>query len=167
MESSPGLGSRFFFNAVFQRADREEGLESDSRYEPGETGKIIEPISILVAEDDLVSQKLVKKILEMEGHQVTVVENGIQAIERISQENYDCILMDAFMPEMDGIEATVAIRSIEEKKGTYTPIIALTADALLESREKYLSAGMDDYLVKPVKIKSLLQAISKLNDFKK
>lgn len=140
-------------------------LESKSL--PPDDGEIVK-YNILLAEDNLVNQKLAVKILEKHGHTVTVVENGQEALDVIKQgANYDVILMDVQMPIMGGFEATSNIREWEKKKYTdaaiyfKTPIIALTAHAMLGDRERCLNAQMDDYLSKPLKPTLLLQTIGK------
>ncbi len=166
VESNPGKGSRFYFTVYF---DYSTSVPEDfiTRSKGGSQDTFETPMNILVAEDDLISQKLILKILERRGHSVTIVENGLQVLERVREENFDCIFMDAFMPEMDGIETTAAVRLFEEKEGKYTPIIALTADALAESRSKYLKAGMDDYLSKPVTISELVAILQSVAAGKK
>lgn len=122
---------------------------------------------ILLAEDNLVNQKLAVRILEKQGHQVEVVENGLEAFEAICKNKYDVVLMDVQMPVMGGFEATEKIRQWEKKSNPIeslsirTPIIALTAHAMLGDREKSLSKGMDDYVSKPLKPKLLMQTIVK------
>ncbi|GME99246.1 unnamed protein product [Ambrosiozyma monospora] len=121
---------------------------------------------ILLAEDNLVNQKLAVKILEKRGHKVKVVENGLQAVEAIKEEAFDVILMDVQMPIMGGFEATANIREWEKKKyvdamAFRTPIIALTAHAMLGDRERCLKAQMDEYLSKPLKPALLVQTIAK------
>lgn len=122
---------------------------------------------ILLAEDNLVNQKLAVKILEKHGHKVVVVENGQEAVEAIQNDTYDVVLMDVQMPVMGGFEATGLIREWEKKKYAdaaicfKTPIIALTAHAMLGDRERCLKAQMDEYLSKPLKPGLLLQTISK------
>lgn len=122
---------------------------------------------ILLAEDNLVNQKLAVKILEKQGHQVEVVENGQEAFEAVKKNNYDVVLMDVQMPVMGGFEATEKIRQWEKKSNPIdslsfrTPIIALTAHAMLGDREKSLAKGMDDYVSKPLKPKLLMQTIGK------
>jgi osomolarity two-component system sensor histidine kinase NIK1 len=123
--------------------------------------------SILLAEDNLVNQKLAVKILEKQGHIVEVVENGLEAFEAVKKKRYDVILMDVQMPVMGGFEATEKIRLWEKKSNPIdslsfrTPIIALTAHAMLGDREKSLAKGMDDYVSKPLKPKLLMQTITK------
>ncbi|CAX40799.1 histidine kinase, putative [Candida dubliniensis CD36] len=122
---------------------------------------------ILLAEDNLVNQKLAVRILEKQGHQVEVVENGLEAFEAIKKNKYDVVLMDVQMPVMGGFEATEKIRQWEKKSNPIdsltfrTPIIALTAHAMLGDREKSLAKGMDDYVSKPLKPKLLMQTINK------
>ncbi|KAG7194223.1 histidine kinase osmosensor [Scheffersomyces spartinae] len=123
--------------------------------------------NILLAEDNLVNQKLAVRILEKHGHKVEVVPNGLEAYKAIKANKFDVVLMDVQMPIMGGFEATEKIRQWEKKTNPIdslsirTPIIALTAHAMLGDREKSLAKGMDDYVSKPLKPKLLLQTISK------
>ena len=131
--------------------------------------KTPKPIRVLIADDSATAQQAIANTLKKDPviEIVGFAANGKEAVDMTAQLRPDIITMDIQMPVLDGLEATAAIRSIEEKKGRYTPIVALTADALLESREKYLNAGMDDYLVKPVKIKTLIETIERLQELKK
>lgn len=119
-------------------------------------------LSILLAEDNIVNQKLVVRLLEKHGHRVTVANNGREAVELATRENFDAILMDIQMPEMSGFEATQLIREQESGSGCHTPIIALTAHAMEGDREICLASGMDDYLSKPIKSQRLLEALDNL-----
>jgi osomolarity two-component system sensor histidine kinase NIK1 len=117
---------------------------------------------ILLAEDNDVNQKVAVKILEKCNHGVTVVSNGLQAVEAVKDKRYDVILMDVQMPVMGGFEATNKIREYERSRGIpRTPIIALTAHAMLGDREKCLQAQMDEYLAKPLKQNQMMQTILK------
>lgn len=117
---------------------------------------------ILLAEDNEVNQKLAKKILEKYNHGVTVANNGLEAFEAIKKKRYDVILMDVQMPIMGGFEATAKIREYEREEGLpRSPIIALTAHAMLGDREKCIQAQMDEYLTKPLKQNQMMQTILK------
>ncbi len=115
---------------------------------------------ILVAEDDETSQRALELMLRKEGHQVLCVQNGQEVLEILFQEKFDCILMDVQMPIWDGLEATRRIRSMRADF-RHTPIIAVTAYAMSGDRERFLAAGMDDYLAKPVDRSELIEAINK------
>jgi len=114
---------------------------------------------ILLAEDNLVNQKLAIKLLEKQGHSVSIADNGRIAVEAWKKGGFDLILMDMMMPEMDGLEATQSIRELEISKGGRIPIIAMTANAMTGDRERCLEAGMDGYVSKPVKPETLYQEI--------
>jgi CheY-like chemotaxis protein/HPt (histidine-containing phosphotransfer) domain-containing protein len=116
-------------------------------------------LHLLAAEDNLVNQRLIARLLESAGHSITVVGDGLAAVNASRQNRYDAILMDVQMPIMDGHEATRQIRLWEQRTGTHVPIIAMTAHAMKGDREKCLEAGMDDYIAKPLHKQELLQAI--------
>jgi CheY-like chemotaxis protein len=127
-----------------------------SRTEPLNT-----QLRVLLAEDNFANQKLAKAMLERLGCQVDVVMNGMEAIRASTQRQFDMILMDCQMPEIDGYSATVTIRTVEARRGVHTPIIALTASAMKGDRERCLAAGMDDYLTKPLALETLAAALAR------
>jgi len=126
-----------------------------TRYSLADTGKAKVSLRVLVAEDNIVNQKLVARLLEKRGHCVKIVGNGREALESLEQESYDLVLMDMQMPEMDGFEATSELRRREKQTGLHTPIVALTAHAMKGDRERCLEAGMDGYLAKPIRSQEL------------
>ncbi|MCP3890239.1 MAG: response regulator [Desulfobulbaceae bacterium] len=120
-------------------------------------------IHVLVVEDNQTNQEVVASIIKKLKYRVSIVSNGKEAVEAVSENSYNLIFMDCQMPVMDGYQATAYIRSLEDAKGgeNYTPIIALTANALEGDREKCLTAGMDDYLTKPFKQEEIRKKIDK------
>jgi two-component system sensor histidine kinase/response regulator len=117
------------------------------------------PLRILLAEDNLVNQKLASRLLENQGHLVVVAPDGAQALDILAKESFDLVLMDAQMPVMDGFEATAAIRRLEEATRAHIPIIAMTAHAMVGDRQRCLQAGMDGYIAKPVHAHELFETI--------
>jgi len=117
--------------------------------------------NILLVEDNLINQKLTRRLLEKKGHRVKVANNGKEALNAWENNTFDLILMDVLMPEMDGFEATSEIRNREKESGGHTPIVALTANAMKGDRERCLETGMDDYLAKPVRGNKLLELVYK------
>ena len=115
---------------------------------------------ILLAEDHPVNQKLAIKMLEKLGCQVDVAANGKEATQKSARQDYDLIFMDCQMPQIDGYKATASIRR-REGRGRHTTIVAMTAHAMKGDREKCLAAGMDDYLVKPIKKETLAAVIKR------
>ncbi len=122
------------------------------------------PMSILVAEDNLVNQRLIKRMLEKMGHSAELVTTGKAAIDAWEDTSFDLILMDLQMPEMGGFDATVAIREKEKATGTRTPIIALSAHALQEIEEKCREADMDGFMSRPIKLAELVATIEMIGD---
>ena len=112
-------------------------------------------LKILVAEDNLVNQKLAVRMLEKRGDQITVASNGLEALAALQTGAFDLVLMDIQMPEMDGFEATAAIRESERGTGKHQPIIAMTAHAMKGDDDRCLNAGMDGYLTKPIRSEEL------------
>jgi len=124
-----------------------------------------ERLSILLVEDNLLNQRIVTFSLKKYNHEVTIANNGIEAIERFRENSFDVILMDIMMPVMDGLEATVKIREIEisESADKRTPIIALTANTMDNDRDKCISYGMDEFMAKPFDIEKLKTIFNELN----
>jgi CheY-like chemotaxis protein/HPt (histidine-containing phosphotransfer) domain-containing protein len=118
-------------------------------------------LRILLAEDNPVNQKLALKLLEKQGHRVQVAATGKEALAALERERFDLVVMDVQMPEMDGLEATRAIRERERVTGDHVPVIAMTAHAMSGDRDRCLEAGMDAYVAKPIQKKELLATIRK------
>jgi two-component system sensor histidine kinase/response regulator len=122
------------------------------------------PLRVLLAEDNLVNQKLVTRLLERRGHSVSVAANGRLAVQALNRDRYDLILMDVQMPEMGGFEATAIIRERERREGGRIPIVALTANAMKGDSARCLSAGMDAYLSKPIRPNELFDVIESFRE---
>ena len=119
----------------------------------------VPPLRILLVEDGKANQTMAVGLLQKWGHSIEVAENGFEAIDAYKRSDFDVILMDVQMPQMDGLEATRKIREIEIDSGRSTPIIAVTAHAMKGDRERCLDAGMDDYVSKPIRIPELYRAL--------
>jgi CheY-like chemotaxis protein len=117
---------------------------------------------VLLVEDNPVNRMVAETMLAQFGIEVHAAENGLEALELYDQWPYDMILMDLQMPVMDGLEATQLIRKQEQRSGKHTPIIALTANAMEEDRERCLHSGMDGYLSKPVTLERLGQEMTRV-----
>jgi CheY-like chemotaxis protein len=116
---------------------------------------------ILVAEDDLTNQIVIEEILKTQGFVVEIAPSGVQVLELLEAQTFDLILMDCHMPDLDGYETARRIRAGEQSTGQHIPIVALTASALSEDRGRCISAGMDDYLSKPIEIQTLWDVLRK------
>jgi PAS domain S-box-containing protein len=158
IEPTTGPGATF----VFTVALKEEKPNTDAGpCELAKEEKVVQrSLKILVAEDHEINQLVLRKMLEKMGHTVTVVENGKEAIEAVTFEEFDLIFMDVQMPHMNGLDATKALKSIPIR-GTFPVIIAVTANALTGDREKCMEAGMDDYISKPFKREMISDKINK------
>jgi CheY-like chemotaxis protein len=157
VESTPGAGSTFHFTARFGIAAKpivQDAAAGSATSAPG-LG-----LHILLVEDNLVNLKLARRLLENNGHTVTCAADGVQALDACDRSRFDAILMDVQMPVMDGFAATAELRKREKLLGRYTPVLALTANAMQGDRERCLSAGMDGYVTKPINTLELLQSIA-------
>jgi CheY-like chemotaxis protein len=125
-------------------------------------GKAVRPLRVLVVEDNLVNQKVAVRLLEHGGHTVLLATNGREAVDVVARYEFDVVLMDVQMPEMDGFEATAAIRERERTNGAHLPIIAMTADAMKGDAERCLAAGMDAYIAKPIHSSTLFNVIGRV-----
>ena len=135
-------------------------VETSRRGEvPMDEPVVVERCRVLLAEDGVINQQVAVRLLEERGHSVEVVNNGRAAVERVAEQPFDVVLMDVQMPEMDGIEATAAIRRAEAQTGGHIPIIAMTAHAMKGDRDRFLAAGMDGYVAKPVRPHELYAAV--------
>ncbi|MBN1824823.1 MAG: response regulator [Candidatus Eisenbacteria bacterium] len=145
---------------VMGRAAEESEL-TRSRLEPppDPEGEPVEPARVLLAEDHEINQTLARTLIERAGHTVRVASNGREALEFLERETFDLVLMDVQMPEMDGLAATAAIRA--DRRFASLPVIAMTAHALPGDRERFLAAGMDDYLSKPIRPEDLRRVIAR------
>jgi len=173
VRSEPGRGSTFWFSATFGR-DRQAPAQTPSPgakvaivSEPireavssGPAESLRRPSRILLAEDNKVNQRITLRLLEKLGFEADAVINGREAVDALAKHDYDLVLMDCQMPDMDGFEATAVIRN-KERNGRRTPICALTANSLDKDREMCFSAGMDDFLSKPIGLEQLQKAIEK------
>jgi CheY-like chemotaxis protein len=158
VQSEPGSGSKFHFTVKFGVAD------SLSAGEPTDASSLknmaaavgianvapSQKLSVLLAEDNPVNQRVAMRLLEKRGHRVTLATSGREALGFFECQRFDLILMDVQMPDMDGIEATTLIRQHEKQTGGYTPIVALTAHTMKGDRERCLEVGMDGYIHKPI-----------------
>ena len=171
VESDQKCGSTFYFSIPFSMAED----PVDINEEAGSAAQLKQPVyssqgeenvemSILLVEDKPMNQKLVEAHLKRKGHTIYIASNGKEALDAHASMQFDLILMDISMPVMDGVEATKLIRAAERDKGRHTPIVAMTAYAMGKDREKYLQAGMDYYISKPIEpgeLYKLLEQIAK------
>jgi CheY-like chemotaxis protein len=148
---------------VLLGAARETGVESSASDGPAETVEVPEGLRILLVEDNVVNQKVAQQVLTKRlGAHVQLAGNGVEALAVLRRDDFDIVLMDCQMPEMDGFEATRRIR--EDTNGVRNPtvpIIAMTARAMQGDREECLMAGMDDYIAKPIHAEALLAVLGR------
>jgi PAS domain S-box-containing protein len=155
-ESEVGVGSTFHFTARFESSAE---AQPDLPQPPIEVPDPSRPLRVLLAEDNVVNQKLALRLLEKRGHIVLVANNGRDALAAIKQYQFDVVLMDVQMPEMGGFEATAAVRAGERDGGAHLPIVAMTAHAMKGDKERCLAAGMDGYVSKPIHVERLMEVI--------
>ncbi len=132
-----------------------------TRYSLHDARDPAEVLRILLAEDNVVNQRLATRLLEKRGHRVTVAANGHEALDALAKDSFDLVLMDVQMPEMDGMEATAKIRDMEKVTGKHQPVVALTAHAMKADHDLCLAAGMDGYLTKPIRQQELDELLEK------
>jgi two-component system sensor histidine kinase/response regulator len=153
------VGEAEFLEAILRTLGRVPAIASRqvlTRHTLREARRILQ---ILVVDDNPVNQHLAVRLAEKQGHSVAAVASGREALEALERKQFDVVLMDVQMPEMDGFEATTVIRQKERQSGSHIPIIAMTAHAMEGDREHCLAAGMDGYVSKPINVKDLFAAI--------
>ena len=164
VDSQPGRGSHFFFSVRFRRpvAPAETPIRSTGPVsQAGDLPQAGSAGTILLVEDNPINQKLAVALLSRKGYAVIVADNGLKAVERCAQQDFDLVLMDLQMPVMDGLEATRRIRAHEGENGRrHVPIVAMTASARDEDRQICFAAGMDDFLTKPLNVAQLFDRIA-------
>ncbi|HWR03527.1 MAG TPA: ATP-binding protein [Humidesulfovibrio sp.] len=147
VDSEVGVGTTIALTLLLDSAPAAPATRAKAR---GGGGEALRPLKVLVAEDEPISQMAALLMLRKLGHTAQSANNGREAVEAVRTDEFDCVLMDIQMPVMDGVEATAAIRALDDPARSGLPIIALTAYALAGDRERFLKAGMDHYLGKPV-----------------
>jgi PAS domain S-box-containing protein len=162
VESEPGKGSRFSFGARVAVAAPARAKPAAVPAAPTLAASGGQGRRVLLAEDNPVNQRLTERLLQKRGHTVIMANDGQQAVEAVSRDDFDLILMDVQMPQLNGFEATQAIRAMERETGRRTPIVAITAHAMAGDRERCLEAGMDAYISKPVRAYELYAALETL-----
>jgi CheY-like chemotaxis protein/HPt (histidine-containing phosphotransfer) domain-containing protein len=156
--SVPGEGSRFTFEMPLLRA----AGPADAPQPPAAVAAPTRPLQVLVAEDHPVNRQYMAALLEQMKHPAYFVANGRDAVQAVRARRFDLVLMDLHMPELDGIGAAQAIRALPDRAAATVPIIALTADAFKDTRDRCLLAGMNDFLTKPVNAQDLAAALRRL-----
>ena len=143
------------YTTAFGAHEQKGAIPLITRYSLGDARDPDTILRILVAEDNPVNQRLITRLLEKRGHRVTMAADGREAVGAIERDFYDLVFMDVQMPELDGLEATAAIRKREAGTDVHVPIVALTAHAMKDDRNRCLAAGMDGYLSKPIRPQEL------------
>ena len=162
VESVEGEGSTFWFTAVLEKQPKAPDCPSPLKTVGSPSGKTGTNIRILLVEDDAINQFAISRLLSKIGYRVDVADNGSEALKLLEKNDYALVLMDCMMPVLDGYEATAAIRDPASNVRNHAiPVIAITANAMREDRDKCLAAGMDDYLSKPVEVAALRAMLEK------
>lgn len=163
LKSKPGEGTEFYFRLPFLKAHAGKDLVHSSNKELNlvDASEIGRGINVLIVEDNTINQLLVIKLLQQRGYHTTVAENGKVALYKYQQADFDIILMDLQMPEMDGYETTIHIRNMNSHKKD-VPIVAMTAHTIKGEREKCLAIGMNDYISKPFQAEELYEKVRML-----
>jgi PAS domain S-box-containing protein len=166
LSSTPGKGSRFSFQLLFEPGSAallKDHLETEAQSRntslQSDDSVHSRTLRILLAEDNPINQKLTMTVLGKAGHEVLLANNGVEAVHLAKQQHFDLILMDLQMPELDGLQATAQIREWEAASGRRTPVIAMTAHAVMGYEEICISNGMDAYISKPVSSKALSKIV--------
>jgi CheY-like chemotaxis protein len=159
VESREGQGSCFRFIAPMQIGNP---VLAAAAAPPALAPHFTRELRVLLVEDNAVNQKLAVRLLEKHGHRVTVAGNGREALEALERDRFDAVLMDVQMPDMNGLEATAAIRRNERGTNRHIPVIAMTAHAMRGDREECLESGMDAYLTKPIRAQELLETLESI-----
>lgn len=159
LSSKPGKGSTFYFDLTFKTSEKKLWAKEEVVMIDGK--KSLKGVQILIVDDSRVNILLAQELLKQWQGECDVAANGLEAVEKIKTKDYDIVLMDLQMPEMDGYQATHEIRSLQEEKYRQLPIIALTASAMLEIKDKAFTVGMNDYISKPFNPDELYSKIVK------
>jgi len=146
------------YSAVISLLGNPEQKQAEIKKETD--AKNVIPLNILLAEDNIINQKVAHNLLKRYGHKVTIANDGKETLELFNTNNFDIIFMDIQMPNMDGIEATEKIRNSGTTKSAI-PIVAMTAHAMKGDRERFLDAGMDDYISKPISVLEIKRVLQK------
>ena len=159
----PGQGSSFSFHVRAPAVQMSAGAARDRAkptLDPGMAAR--HPLRILLAEDNVVNQKLAMRLLSQMGYRADLASNGVEAIECVARQTYDVVLMDVQMPEMDGLQASREINKRWPAAAARPRIVAMTANAMQGDREECLAAGMDDYVTKPIRVDALIEALTRV-----
>ena len=161
VESEKGRGSCFSVHLALPRGERDTAEPRPARREESARGEA--PLKVLAAEDNMTNQLVLRSLLAPVGVDLTLVGDGAEAVEAFRNGDYDVVLMDIQMPVMNGVEATVAIRALEEAEGRRrTPILSLSANVMTHQVEDYVAAGMDGAVAKPIEVEKLYAALDQV-----